>query len=308
MKPLTLADAALGIETLLVERNPRGMATVQEALTPGYLLRAARCLLTLRELAPSATVALLTGFPVDDTVETDGPAGVHALYHALERAGLSPLIWTDPLVTPELFPALRTAPLPDPTTMNDSAKPEALIVIERPGAAADGRFYNIRGRDISDRCTPVEPLLQRLNCPIIAIGDGGNEVGMARAGEALKALPIVPAASSCHELIVADVSNWGGYALAALLDSLCGSATEANPDRVSIEPLLQQLVAAGAVDGVTGAATLTEDNFPAQAGDTLLAQIHDILQMCDPLAARPADNPEQNPRQQPDQQPQEADD
>lgn len=297
MKALTLADAALRIEALLVQRNPRGMATVREALSAGYLLRASRALADLRELPYPATVALLTGFPVDHTVETDGPAGVHALYHALTRAGLSPMIWTDALLTASLFPGLRTSSLPSPAAAIDSReKPDAVIVIERPGAAADGRFYNIRGADISDRCTPVDTLLQALNCPIIAIGDGGNEVGMAKAGAALSALPIVPAASSCQELIVADVSNWGGYALAAVLDALCGhdpsnpdngGEPDGNRERLSVASLLQQLVDAGAVDGVTGAATLTEDNFPAQFGDALLAQIHDILRSVDPITAYP---------------------
>jgi hypothetical protein len=274
---MTLNSAALHIEALLVARNPRGMATVRDALEPGYLLRAAEAVLALKRMRrESPHVALLTGFPVDQTIETDGPAGVHALYHALQRAGCSPVIWTDHLLTPALFPGLKTRPRPnaDALSAGDNA-PDALIVIERPGAASDGHFYNIRGTNISDRCQPVEPLLNQLTCPIIAIGDGGNEVGMGKTGHALKQLPIVPAASTCDELIVADVSNWGGYALAMLIELLAGC--DISSHLLDTRSLLEQLVAAGAVDGVTGDPTLTEDNFPAAVGDALLREIRGIL-------------------------------
>jgi hypothetical protein len=271
---------------------------VRDALEPGYLLRAAEAVLALRPMhGEFPRVALLTGFPVDQTIETDGPAGVHALYHALQRAGCAAIIWTDRLLTAALFPELQTQSIPSAETLsNGDHPPDALIVIERPGAASDGHFYNIRGNNISDRCQPVEPLLNQLTCPIIAIGDGGNEVGMGKAGHALTQLPIVPAASTCDELIVADVSNWGGYALALLIELLAGCDISSHP--LDTRSLLEQLVAAGAVDGVTGDPTLTEDNFPAAVGDALLREIRGILHPFIGSSALPTNKRDRHENQQ----------
>jgi DNA-binding MurR/RpiR family transcriptional regulator len=63
------------IEDLLVARNPRGMQTVQQALEPGYILRAAKLIQQAK-----GNVLIGTGFPVDKTFETDGPLGAIALY------------------------------------------------------------------------------------------------------------------------------------------------------------------------------------------------------------------------------------
>ena len=55
----------------------------------------------------------------------------------------------------------------------------------------------------------------------IGIGDGGNEVGMGKIFEHIVTSPNIPNAAqiactvSADFLIVASVSNWGGYALAA---------------------------------------------------------------------------------------------
>lgn len=266
----------MAIEAMLVARNPRGMARVRDSLTPGYLLRAAQQLLVVQ-----GPIALLTGFPVENTHETDGPAGVHLLYQALERAGRHPEVWLDETMQPGLFAHLRTRPLPATEGLSTTeTQPGALVVIERPGAAADGHFYNIRGQDISDRCISVEPLLARLSCPVIAIGDGGNEVGMGLAGDVLKTLPITPAVGSCDELIVADVSNWGAYAIAALIDWMTGSPTA--PAHGEVAEVLDMLVTAGAVDGVTTLAEMTEDNYPASVGDSLLSEIRGILRTLEP--------------------------
>lgn len=272
---VSLLEQVYAIEKLLVARNPRGMDTVRQYLQPGYLLRAAQHLLAAR-----GPIGLLTGFPINDTWETDGPAGLLALQRALERAGADTIVWIDKRMDPALFADTAVSELPPPgEETRQSRELGALVIIERPGASSDGKCYNIRGEDISARCVLVEPFIDSLSCPIIAIGDGGNEVGMGRAGEALSALPIVPAASSCDELVVADVSNWAAYALAALIDCLSGAGLD--NEAPSVAARLDQLITAGAVDGVTGAATATEDNFPACIGDALINEIRGMLAASD---------------------------
>ncbi len=265
-----LSAASCAIEALLVQANPRGMATLRQALRPGYLLRAAQQLLKAK-----GNIAIVTGFPVADTIETDGPAGAQVLYRALAALGQHPVIWGEPEMLAQFFPDFAHQPLTDPLGQLLPFPEDlgAVVVIERPGAASDGRFYNIRGQDISERCLCLAPVLADLDCPLIAIGDGGNEVGMGAAGEALKQLPIRPAVSGCDELLIGDVSNWAAYALALML----AAAAQQPLLDFELSALLDALVRAGAVDGVTAAPTATEDNFPATVGDALIAEIRGIL-------------------------------
>ena len=81
------------LETLLIRENHRFMAEISEALEPGYLLRAAEYL-----LGCSGPVYIVTGFPVNDTFETDGPAGAFALYRLCEKMGHQPVIITDTVI------------------------------------------------------------------------------------------------------------------------------------------------------------------------------------------------------------------
>ena len=83
-----------------------------------------------------------------------------------------------------------------------------MISIERPGLAADGRYYNMRCEDISERCFFFDPFINSATCPTIGIGDGGNEIGMGNIAAALWKLDIRPSVTCCDELLVADVSNW----------------------------------------------------------------------------------------------------
>ena len=271
----TLSDR---IEAMLVARNHRGMADVREQLAPGYLLRAA-----LRISASSGRVYILTGFPVGDSFETDGPAGAMALYRLCQHLGSDPVILSDKQVVAALHEDFNCLLLPD--SQGDDARaaadalyrsqpPALLISIERPGSAADGRCYNMAGADITARCGGAEPYLVQANCPTIAIGDGGNELGMGNVLNSLSKLNIQPSVSTCDELVVADVSNWAAYALCAVARWLSDPEYSAE---YRIREDLEYLVARGAVDGVTGEATPTEDSFPAAEGERLTRAVHDTL-------------------------------
>ena len=85
------------IEALLAANNHRGMDGVRTSLNPGYLLRAAQAI-----RACSGRVYILTGFPVAQTFETDGPAGAMALYRLCQRLQKDPVILSEPDVTAAL--------------------------------------------------------------------------------------------------------------------------------------------------------------------------------------------------------------
>lgn len=269
-------DQALSetIETLLVARNPRQMQTARAALQPGYYLRAAALLRNLK-----GTVLIGTGFPVGDTFETDGPVGAIALYQGLEALGAQPVIACASPLAEALAADYRILPLAcAPADGGEQAasawlaanKPAAIISIERPGQTADGRYYNMRGEDISPRCGVFDPFLTQAGCPTIAIGDGGNEIGMGKIAGAIAALDIRVAVTSCDELLVADVSNWGAYGLLAFLGLWSGRDLLGE-----FSPLatLHYLSARGSVDGVTRDNTLTEDGMAPAEGDTVIREM-----------------------------------
>ena len=270
------ADLALSqiIEDILVARNLRGMKSLQPYLEPGYCLRAATILRNCK-----GHVFIGTGFPVVDTFETDGPVGTIALYDALETLGATPIIVCGRPISEALAGKYRVHEIRvgDHDKREQEAlealykyQPDAVVSIERPGQAADGGYYNMRGEDISPRTACFDTFMNMSHCPTIAIGDGGNEIGMGKISEALKDLNIVPAATSCDELIVADVSNWGAYGIISFL-----SVWNERDLLKEIDPLniLKYISGLGSVDGVTRINQLTEDGLPFTEGEAILREL-----------------------------------
>ena len=271
-------DLSLTIEQLMVARNLRNMEVARAALAPGYYLRAAG---TLRDIR--GTVIIGTGFPVTGTFETDGPVGAIALYNTLEALGAQPVIACGPPLSEAIAEDFRLLPLSagDLHTAEVEAvahlrqlKPTAVISIERPGLADDGCYYNMRGEDITARCAFFDPYISRAECPTIAIGDGGNEIGMGNIEAAIATLEIRAAVTRCDELLVADVSNWAAYGLIALLAHWSGRDLLAD---ISPLAILDYLSARGSVDGVTRKNTLTEDGLEASEGTALIAELRALI-------------------------------
>ena len=278
----TTDDSALSvlIEDALVARNLRGMKTLQRALEPGYCLRAARLLRGLQ-----GTVLIGTGFPVVDTFETDGPVGAIALYDTLDYLGAKPVIVCGPPMSTALAKKYRVHEIkvgPHDQREQEALetlatfKPSLVLSIERPGQAEDGHYYNMRGEDISARAACFDSFLNHCDCPSIAIGDGGNEIGMGNVKEALRALKITAADTCCDELIVADVSNWGAYGIIAFLGLWRNEDLLA---RIAPLTILQYLSSEGSVDGVTRRNELTEDGLAPEEGDSLLLQLRRLTAM-----------------------------
>ena len=270
-------DLSQAIEELMVARNPRDMQLARAALQPDYYLRAARILEDIR-----GTVIIGTGFPVVDTFETDGPVGAIALYESLQALGAEPVIACGPPLSRAISDQYQVLELaaPDLASATEEAEamlaalqPAAVISIERPGLAEDGHYYNMRGEDITARCSFFDPYVRLAQCPTIAIGDGGNEIGMGKIGPAIASLNIRASVTACDELLVADVSNWGAYGLIALLAKWSGRDLLA---RISPLEILDYLSARGSVDGVTRENTLTEDGLDAAEGIALLQELRSL--------------------------------
>ncbi len=243
---------------------------VSSLLEPCHLAEARRL------LDAASQVAVVTGFyvPACAAPETDGPAGAVMIARALERSGREATLFTDPLC----FDALRSASLSagGPAVKQAGSGreildggPDLVIFLERLGRAEDGKYYNMRGEDVSSTTPPLDEaafLARGKEISVVAVGDGGNEVGMGNFRSSLSKL--LPEYASCLSVTEADVtlpvdvSDWGGFALAALLSFSCGRWL--GPEEDEIEGLLRALAEKGAVDGVTRRHALSVDGFPLE--------------------------------------------
>jgi hypothetical protein len=276
--PLTLQTLSQTVENLLVARNLRGMQGLQSELNAGYCLRAATLLKDV-----SGVVLIGTGFPVMDTFETDGPVGALILYKALKILGAKPvLVCGTPMANVlqndynvhVISVGQKHLGSQEASRALAFYQPEVVISIECPGLADNDCYHNMRGEDISDRAACFDYFLKQATCPTIAIGDGGNEIGMGNIKTALNSLDIIPSVTECDELILSDVSNWGVYGLLAFLSlwSKHDLLAETCPEQI-----LHYLSSLGSVDGVTRKNEITEDSLPASEGKKLIEDIRSLL-------------------------------
>ncbi|WP_394174954.1 glutamate cyclase domain-containing protein [Thalassotalea litorea] len=266
---IALSDA---IEQLLVSRDLRQMKFARQFLNPGYIHRAAK-----RIDDCAGTIVIATGFPVADTFETDGPVGALALYQCLKELGKNVVIVCGNPLYQALQPKYRCAQIPlgfnkerQIARVVEQLAPELIIAIERPGLTEDNTYRNMRGEDISHRCARFDDFIRLAACPTIAIGDGGNEIGMGNIASHIASLDITPSVTKCDELIIADVSNWAAYGLIAFLAIW---HQQSFLTRINTKALLMFLSLNGSVDGVTRQNQLTEDSLCFSAGEQIIKQI-----------------------------------
>jgi hypothetical protein len=229
------------------------------------------------------TVLIGTGFPVGKTFETDGPVGAIALYQVLQSTGHRPIMVCGPPLSRLLADGFalyelpindRDGTMPVVDRILKETPPSLVVSIERPGVASDGRYYNMRRQDITDRVAKFDLLLEQSPCPSLAVGDGGNEIGMGSMTEHLAGLPIIPSAVSSDVLVISTVSNWGVYGIIAEMSIRLKTDLFAGLD---LDGIFDFLVGGGAVDGVTCSAAISEDGFPIEVGQSIIDRLRSYV-------------------------------
>ena len=195
------------IEDIILQHDQRGMSQVHPALTPGYCQRAARMILNNK-----GVVLIGTGFPVSGSFESDGPIGAIALYRVLARLNCNPVFACAPPISKILAQNFMTHELPlvdceksKPVVMQalKDLDPSLIISIERPGVTADGRYYNMHKKDITELTAKFDLFFQESKCPCIAFGDGGRTGCERETGHQGVVLPEVsPQSQSLNRGIV----------------------------------------------------------------------------------------------------------
>lgn len=279
------AEAAVAdIEALIHQEVGRNLLELF-AVSRGALWPAAQALAGM----PARRVGVITGFYVPwsehPSAETDGPVGAALLLRGLVRCGLAGRLATDSPCAQACRVALDAAGAAD--VQIDVALPgESMdnligrwreaglthaVSIERCGKGIDGVPRNMRGVDISAHTAPLDDLFSAGPWATIAVGDGGNEIGMGSIDRDLIGRHVVngeriACATAADHLLVAGVSNWGAFALLGAVAVLRPEWRATLLDCLDVglhDEVLDTMVREGpAVDGVNGKWTVSVDNVP----------------------------------------------
>jgi hypothetical protein len=284
------------IERLVQIDVGRNVIALFEAARGG-LWRAASALAA----TPAARVGLITGFYVPQGsppgAETDGPVGAALLARGLEEVGIPCRLATDGPCRGACAAALTGAGLSSVPV--DAADVDGMIEtwrragithaisIERCGRSADGAPRNMRGLDISAYTMPLDELFTAGSWETIAVGDGGNEIGMGTLPRELIARHVehgetIACVTAARHLIVAGVSNWGAYALLGALAVLREdwrakllACLDPELDRAVLEITVER---GPAVDGVSRLRAMTVDNLDIGVHHEKLREIRALIE------------------------------
>lgn len=254
-------------------------------------------------LSSNKNVGIISGFYIPSgnppAAETDGPVGLAHLLKGLTAAGFKCNVATDDKCSSVIGSAIKAAghtkeleivssekDVIDLKQKWDVEKVSCLIAIERCGVASDGRYYNAAGKDISQYTAPFDLLFHSKWWYTIAIGDGGNEIGMgsvpthllSRVNFITQIKCVTPADAICP----AAVSNWGALGLLASMALLDKENKVALTNSFSIEfdqSVLHKIVdEGGAIDGMTKKREYTVDGLPHQKNEEIIPKFQQALE------------------------------
>ena len=297
LDPQALVDQIERLVQIDVGRN----ITALFGAARGGLRGAATALVSAR----SGRVGLITGFYIPQgtppAAETDGPVGTALLAKALTAVGIPCRVATDEPCRGACSAALVGAGARDVAI--DIVAVGALLAplietwrragithaisIERCGRSADGAPRNMRAQDIGSYTAPLDELFVAGPWKTIAVGDGGNEIGMGAISRSLIARHVdhgetIACVTPAQHLIVAGVSNWGAYALIGALAAMREdwrrtllACLDETLDRTVLEAMIEQ---GPAVDGVSRQPTLTVDDLGIAIHHQVLRKIRTLVE------------------------------
>jgi hypothetical protein len=274
------------IEDIILDHDRRGISQLRPHLPADFADQAAKLVLD-----HPGTAVIVTGFYIltAKATETDGPPGAIAIGDALQKLDYKVAYVTDRYTAPVMRGCAGKAEVVDfPITgvaeskaftkqLLDRLKPSVLIAIERCGLTDEGVFRNMRGLEITDFNAKTDYLFDA-GIPSVGIGDGGNEIGMGNLAQIIPTVPSLvrkPTLTKTTKLIIASVSNWGGYGLAAAI-----SLRKKKNLLISVkeeQALLKRTVSLGAVDGMSAKPEPKADGFTMEENSALYQRLHDLL-------------------------------
>ena len=269
------------IEEIILRHSQRGMTELRKYTTDDYCHAAAREILSWSK----GNIVLTTGFYVAGFAETDGPSGTMVMASVLHELGYHPVILTDKycknFFEPEDIEVVYMPLDADDEYCDEFLRkynPVGMISFERCGINTKNDYANMREISIKDNTAPCDRVFELAlgRIPTIGVGDGGNEIGMGNMADIIsQKLSLTPARVKVGNLVIASVSNWGAYGMAACLEEL--TKDKLFPSYQSIYEFICRTVAIGSVDGVTHERVAHVDGYDASVEKEIIeALIADI--------------------------------
>ncbi|MBF0136774.1 MAG: DUF4392 domain-containing protein [Magnetococcales bacterium] len=287
------------IETIVQEDVGRNIKDLCQA-AQGGLHAMAHSLLH----AKTPCVGIMTGFFIPDgrppAGETDGPLGAALLLAGLQKMGIACRLLTDAPCAALCKAALQGAQVTVPIDIiSNHFSPEMakkawhqagmthVLAIERCGKSRDGTYRNMRGEDIRSHTASLDEVFTGGAWVKLAIGDGGNEIGMGSIpreviSRCVAKGAVIASVTPADILLVTGVSNWGGYALLGALAMMHEAWRATVLDVLTIENhdrILKSMVKHGpAVDGVTLKRSMSVDGLPLEKHHAILLKVRKIVE------------------------------
>lgn len=261
-----------------------------------------------------------------DFAETDGPSGMLVLARAIRQACRGCVIlFTDAQLVPsmkylaqmtgfhcvepevleasiELNKLMTISILPFPVEHEEAKQmakqmiakyqPTCLISSERGGLNEAGKIHNMLGVDTSASQAKIDYLFQEAHnqgIMSIAVGDGGNEIGMANIREGIKEsiqygdrcqceceLGISPS-TKVNTLMTATVSNWGCYAIVSMIAALKmerGLLHTAKAEKL----LMMTAMQTGFHDAIYGGIGMSVDGFSEDVQYAVISLLNEAVE------------------------------
>lgn len=170
--------------------------------------------------------------------------------------------------------------------------PAAVVFVEKAGPNRNGVFHSIMGTgrpaEIMANAHFLEEIARRRGVPTVGIADGGNEIGGGEIAEAVS--EIQPYGRKCQcpceggvgtvvgadVLVMASVSNWGAYGVAAALAGLTENLEVLHDQETELR-MLERCVAAGAMDGAYARLIPYVDGTSAGVQTSVITMLHEIV-------------------------------
>ena len=242
--------------------GPSGAAAVVRALV---LERSATCVVLSEEalLAPLRSVMSVAGMvPVD-----------------LAAARLASVEGSLATVVMAAYPTQDEAGAEAAPRVLDDLSPDLLFSTERVGRNEHGIYHNMRGGDFGMGRARVDYLFDealRRKLPVVAVGDGGNEIGMAKVADAVRAY--IPFGDTCacgcggglgavtgaDVLVTAACSNWGCTAITAAMAARTGDARLLHTPEAEGR-LLDHMISAGLINSAHGVINADVDGIARES-------------------------------------------
>lgn len=174
----------------------------------------------------------------------------------------------------------------------ESWQPRAIVAIEKLGPNARGYIHSARGSNWTDEHAKVQYLFSEAadqGIATIGVGDGGNEIGFGRIYDQVRQIDRFGRECQCpcgegmatvvatDVLVVAAISNWGAYGIAACLAFLRGSADVLHDEETEAR-MLVACAEAGGMEGVYSLTVPMVDGTTARAQRAVIALLREIVE------------------------------